>query len=170
MKRSLLLFRHAKSNWDEPGLADFDRPLAKRGRRAAERMGREMAARQWQPDVALVSSALRTRQTWERAAKELPRPVETRFVDAIYAAEPQDILAEIRKAPPACATLIVVGHNPGLEHIATLIASPDSDADALARIAEKFPTGSLARFELDGAWEKLDRARLTDFVRPRDLD
>ncbi|MBE0695045.1 MAG: histidine phosphatase family protein, partial [Aquamicrobium sp.] len=84
MARTLLLLRHAKSSWDDPALDDFDRPLARRGREAAPRMGREMARRGWLPDLALVSSSLRTRQTWALVAPELPRDIPASFDDTIY--------------------------------------------------------------------------------------
>ena len=171
MAKTLLLLRHAKSSWDEPGLADFDRPLARRGREAAPRIGREMAKRSWLPDRALVSTARRTRQTWELAAAELPGEVPVSFEDSIYEAPAARILAAIRETPETAATLVVVGHNPGLEDLAVLLASPDSDREALARIGKKFPTAGLARFPFDGEWTGIGRggARLTEFMTPREL-
>ena len=70
--KQLLLLRHAKSSWDDPALADFDRPLALRGRKDAQRMGREIAVRGWLPQRALVSPAARTRETWEIVSAEWP--------------------------------------------------------------------------------------------------
>lgn len=169
--KALLLLRHAKSSWDDSGLADFDRPLAKRGREAAPRVGAEMARRGWLPDCALVSPATRTRETWDLAAAELPRPVPVAFDPAIYEAAAGRILAAIRQTPEEIATLLVVGHNPGLEELADLLASADSDKDALARLDQKFPTGALARFTFEGVWASLGEgdARLEDFVRPKDI-
>lgn len=168
--RELLLMRHAKSSRDDPALADFDRPLSGRGRRDAPRMGALMAARGWRPEHAIVSPALRTRQTWDLARAALGN-VATRHDDAIYEAAATAILAAIRAAPPAARRLIVIGHNPGLEDLSAILASDRSDAAALAALREKFPTGALARFAVEAEWRNLagGGARLTDFVRPKDI-
>lgn len=169
--KTLLLLRHAKSSWDDAGLADFDRPLAPRGLKAAPRMGRELAWRGWLPDAALVSPALRTRQTWELVAAELPDPPAAEFAKAIYDASADRLLAEIRKTPETADNLLVIGHNPGLEDFAGQLAADSSDAAALARLREKFPTSALARFVFDGGWDQLDTgaARLTHLLRSREL-
>ena len=168
----LLLLRHAKSAWDKSSLADIDRPLAARGREAAPRIGRELAARGWVPDTVLVSPAQRTRETWKLLATELsghPAPI---FIDDLYLARAGRILATLRQSPKKTDTLLMIGHNPGIEDLARRLASDDSDPAALARLHEKFPTAALAHFEFAGAWTDLDfgHARLTHFVRPRDLD
>ncbi len=169
--RELLLLRHAKSSWDDATLDDADRPLAARGRKAAPVMARAMARHGWVPELALVSPALRTRQTWALVAAELPRPVETRPAPEIYEAEPEIILETIRSVPPAIRRLVVVGHNPGLERLAETLAGPGSDAAALARLRTKFPTAALARFEVATHWSTLTSgaARLAAFLKPRDF-
>jgi len=169
--RTLFLLRHAKSSWDDPDLGDYDRPLAHRGRKAAAAMGVAMAERGWLPDLALVSPALRARDTWERLAAELPAPVETRFETAIYMASPDDLLGLLRAAPETARTVLLVGHNPGLEDCAGLLAGPGSDPEARSRLAEKFPTAALARFDIPPGPTGLQPggAALTDFLRPRDL-
>ncbi|QDZ02020.1 histidine phosphatase family protein [Nitratireductor mangrovi] len=166
----LLLLRHAKSSWDDPTLADFDRPLAQRGRRAAHAMGKEILRRGWVPDLAIVSPALRTRQTWQLVADALPA-LDTRFDATIYEAGPQAILAAIRNADNDCRRLIVVGHNPGMEDLAAMLANAGTDAAAVDRLRTKFPTAALARFAFDGIWSDLAAggATLTHFLRPRDL-
>lgn len=168
--RDLLLLRHAKSSRDDAGLADFDRPLSKRGRRDAPHMGELLAARGWTPDHAIVSPALRTRQTWDLVRPALGN-VATRYDETIYEASPEAILAAIRAAPPGARRLLVIGHNPGLEDLSAILASDRSDAPALAALREKFPTGALARFAVEAEWRNLagGGGRLTDFVRPKDL-
>jgi phosphohistidine phosphatase len=170
--RQLLLLRHAKSSWDNPALDDFDRPLAPRGRKAAERMGRELAARDWLPQRALVSPSARTRATWELVAAELPDPASADFPDTLYAASAEKILSEVQRTPKAVKTLLVLGHNPGLEDLARRLAGENSQAKAFRRLGEKFPTAALARFEFDGTWAGLvfGGARLTHCLRPKDLD
>lgn len=165
--KTLCLLRHAKSSWDDPALDDFDRPLAERGLKAAPRIGRLMAKRGWQPDLALVSPAARARETWRLVSAELPAPVETRFEPAIYMAATDDIMALLRALPDVASSVILVGHNPGLEQSAVLLAGPDSDPEALARMAEKFPTAALARFDVTAI--EPGGATLTAFVRPGDL-
>jgi phosphohistidine phosphatase len=169
--KTLLLLRHAKSSWDDTGLADFDRPLAPRGLKAAPRMGRELAWRGWLPDAVLVSPALRTRQTWELVAAELSDPPAAQFAKGIYDASADRLLAEIRKTPGTADNLLVIGHNPGLEDFAGQLAADSSDAAALARLREKFPTAALARFVFDGVWDQLHTgaARLAHLLRPKDL-
>lgn len=171
MTRTLFLLRHAKSSWDDPSLEDFDRPLAKRGLEAAPRMGQEMTRRGWLPDFALVSSALRTRRTWELIAAEFPRDIAVTFDETIYEAPAERILAAIRKAPADVATLVVVGHNPGFGNLAEMLAAPDSDAAAMAAMRDKFPTAALARFSVAGEWAGLGPGGgvLTDFLTPRGL-
>jgi phosphohistidine phosphatase len=169
--KTLLLLRHAKSSWDDTSLADFDRPLAGRGRKAAPRMGKEIMARGWLPDAILASPAKRTRQTWALVAAELPGTPKAVFPKALYMAAPEQLLQKIRKVAARKTTLLLIGHNPGMEEFAALIAGEDSDEGSLARMSEKFPTAALARFEFDGEWAKVRRgtARLTHFLRPKDL-
>ncbi|WP_457153224.1 SixA phosphatase family protein [Mesorhizobium sp. P5_C1] len=167
--KQLLLLRHAKSSWDDPGLADFDRPLAGRGLKAAKLMGRELAARDWLPDLALVSTALRTRDTWRLVAAELPAHTRVTFADVLYDASAADILSQLRQADASSRSLLVVGHNPGLDDLANQLASPESEAKARKRLEEKFPTAALARFVFEGDWSGLSSARLTHCLRPRDV-
>ena len=167
--KQLLLLRHAKSSWDDPDLDDFDRPLAERGSKAARLIGRELAARGWLPDQVLVSSALRTRDTWRLVAAELPAHPRIVFADALYGASAADILSQIRLADPSSGCLAVVGHNPGLEDLAKQLAGSGSEAKARKRLEEKFPTAALARFVFDGDWSGLSSGRLTHCLRPKDL-
>ena len=169
--KQLLLLGHAKSSWDDPALADFDRPLAARGLKAAPRMGRELARRDWLPDLALVSPALRTRETWRLVSAELPARVPVEFAEALFEATAGDILAEVQQAIASAGCLMVLGHNPGLEDLARRLAGPRSDAGARSKLEEKFPTGALARFVVDDEWADLafGTARLTHCIRPKDL-
>src|SRR4051812_22296604 len=129
--RQLLLLRHAKSSWDNPALADFDRPLGPRGLKAAPLMGRELARRDWLPGLALVSPALRTRETWRLVSTELPARVAVDVAEPLFEATATDILAEVRQAITTVGCLLVLGHNPGLEDLARQLAGPRSDARAL---------------------------------------
>ena len=167
--RQLLLLRHAKSSWDDAKLDDFDRPLAPRGLKTAPLMGRELARRGWLPDSALVSPALRTRDTWRLVADELPEPVQTEFAEELYEASADAILARLRRAK--AKALMVIGHNPGLQEFALRMSGAGSDGEALRKIEAKFPTTALARLTVDGDWKSLEfgGALLTHCIRPKDL-
>lgn len=162
----LLLLRHAKSSWDDPSLADRDRPLAPRGRKAASRIARHLGERDERPDLVLCSPATRTRQTLERLS--LDPSVRVEFNERLYAASAAALLALLRALPASAGTVLVVGHNPGLEELALELAVPGPHRE---RIAEKFPTGALATLAFDGAWAELARGACTlvDYVVPRDL-
>lgn len=170
--KTLLLLRHAKSSWDDSSLADFDRPLAPRGQKAAKRMGRELAERGWIPDLALVSPAARTEQTWALVSAGLSRKAAAKFPEALYEASVDKILSVIRKAPETANTLLVIGHNPGLEDLARQLAGEDSEPESVERLRQKFPTAALARFTIDHEWQELrpDSAQLTHFLVPKELD
>jgi phosphohistidine phosphatase len=167
MTRRLLLLRHGKSSWDDPSLPDHDRPLAKRGRRAAERMGAHLRAGGRRPELVLCSTARRTRETLERLALEGSK---ARFEDGLYGADEHELLERLRAVPERTGSVLLVGHNPGIQDLAVELAGPDPGEDA-RRLRERFPTGALATFELDRPWRGLapGRARLTSFLVPREL-
>jgi phosphohistidine phosphatase len=168
--RTLLLLRHAKSDWDQ-AREDHERPLAPRGRRAAKRMGAHLAESGVRPDLVLCSTALRARDTWRFAAAALGAEPELELVPELYLASPARILERVRSAPDRCHTLLVVGHNPGFQELAVQLAGGPRSAPG-ERIG-KFPTAALARFTLaNGGWRGLapGKVQLADFVRPSELD
>ena len=168
--KQLLLLRHAKSAWPD-GIPDHDRPLADRGRRDAPRMGAYMAATGLQPDFALISSARRTQETWALVEPALAKPCPARTVPSIYEAEPEAILAAIHDASAESERLLVIGHNPGFEELARLLA-PFGDADAISRLMMKFPTAGLAVIALDiERWTEAGpgKGRLESFITPKTL-
>ncbi|MCP8937308.1 histidine phosphatase family protein [Alsobacter sp. SYSU M60028] len=163
--RRLIIFRHAKAV-PHGAAPDFDRALAQRGLDDAEAMGRMMAEEQLLPDLALVSPALRTRQTWERAAPALG-PVETREEAAIYNAETDDLLRLVREAPAKVRTLVLVGHNPGVSDLARRLVG-HGDRYAFARLRKKFPTAAIAVIDFPEDWPSVadGAGRLDRFVAP----
>lgn len=167
---TLYLFRHAKSAWDDPSLADFDRPLAPRGERAAPAMAAYMKAQGLQPDLVLCSAARRTRDTWALMAGTLGQP-RTTYIEEIYEAEASALVTAIRRAPAAARRLMLIGHNPGLEDLAShLIGS--GERTQREDLAEKFPTAALAVIDFDiETWRDLAPAtgRLTLFMIPKRL-
>lgn len=168
--KRLLLLRHAKSAWPD-GVDDHDRPLSDRGRRDAPRMGACIAAAGLRPDFALVSSARRTQETWALVAPALGGTCPSLVVPSIYEAEPATILAAIQGAPEESETLLVIGHNPGFEALAALLAR-QGDPDALARMRMKYPTAGLAVIECNSPrWADVTpgAGRLEAFVTPKTL-
>jgi phosphohistidine phosphatase len=170
MKR-LYLLRHTKSSWDEPGLADRDRPLAPRGRKAAKRIAAYLRREDAAPAVVLCSSSVRTRQTLAAILPALDGDPEVLVEDGLYAADADTLLARIRAVPAAADSVLLIAHNPGIGDLAFSLAG-GGDADALGRLGEGFPTGALATFTVAAdAWDGLAAggAELTAYVVPREL-
>ena len=120
MVHRLLLLRHAKSSWDEPSLADHERPLAKRGRKAAARVGEYLRAADLTPDLVVCSTARRTRQTWKRLALEGP---EVRLEDAMYGATAGELAGLAVELPETAKSVLFIGHNPGISELVRLLAA-----------------------------------------------
>jgi phosphohistidine phosphatase len=163
VSRRLYLLRHAKSSWDQPELPDHDRPLAGRGRRATKALRRYLLEHDIAPELVLCSTARRARETLERIEPALGAPT-VRHEPALYAAGARALLDRLRHVPDAVASVMLVGHDPGIEELAeTLTGGP---------VASKFPTAALATLELPGAsWRDTGpaTAKLIAFVSPRDL-
>lgn len=170
MTRQLLLLRHAKSSWDDPSLADHDRPLSKRGRKAAAAMSEAIHARGLAPDRALVSTALRACQTWEALAP-WPQTPPFAFVRELYHAPPTAMLDLLRRFDDPVRSVLLVGHNPGLMELAILLIGSD-DSVAARKLVSRYPTGALALFETDSPWGELGpgSATLKDFVVPKEIN
>jgi len=169
--RRLMLLRHAKSDWSTPGQRDIDRTLSARGREAAAVMGRYMAQHALVPDHVLVSSARRTRETWELLAPAFDRQPAFAYEPRLYEASPARLLELFRAADPAVHALLVIGHNPGLQEVVTALAAT-GDIDARQQMIEKFPTAALAILDFPtDDWRDLkpNTGRLDRFVIPRAL-
>ena len=169
MSRRLYLLRHAKSSWKHPELADHDRPLAARGRRAAAAMAHHLAEHQIVPELVLCSTALRTRETYEAIEAALAH-APVRYERRLYGATADDLLERLRAVPDQIRTVMLIGHNPAIEELALLLSRPSPERDQLQA---KFPTAALATLEHAGSrWRDLESgcATLIAYVRPRDLD
>jgi phosphohistidine phosphatase len=169
--RRLLLLRHAKSDWSRPGQPDRDRVLSERGRLAAPLMGAYMKSHGLMPDLALVSPATRTRETWNLVAAALQNPPPARFEAAIYEQGPEALLELIQTAPDSAKTIVVVGHNPTFHAVALDLVGA-GDIEARRKLTEKFPTAALAVIDFVARdWRGVHRSggRLERFVSPRSL-
>jgi phosphohistidine phosphatase len=164
--------RHAKSEWSDPASDDHERPLARRGRRAAERMGEEIARRGIAPECVLCSSARRAIETLDRIRPHLPDPVAVVVDRELYLAGPERLLARIAAVDDRVRTLLLVAHHPGLAELAALLAA-GGDVEALASLRRKFPTGALADLRVASAgWRDLapGSGTLGAFLTPRELE
>lgn len=161
--RRLLLLRHAKSSWDDPTLADHDRPLAPRGRKAAKLIGEHLRHEQVGISLVLCSSALRARETLDLLAL----PGEAQIESALYGASAEQLLERLRLVSDEVESVLLIGHNPAVQELA---ASLVRGGDELAE--RKFPTAALATVTFGGPWRALDRdhAELAALVTPRTLE
>ncbi|MEU9167934.1 histidine phosphatase family protein [Streptomyces sp. NPDC048420] len=166
--RRLVVLRHAKSAWPE-GVADHERPLGPRGLRDAPEAGRVLAASDLLPDLALCSTAVRARHTWELASAQWGTPPPVRLDPELYGADVPELLAAVHETPPEVLTLLLVGHNPGLEELVLALAGDGLDG-ALDEVRVKFPTSAIAVLDWHGeSWRDLGpgRALLTSVTVPR---
>ena len=168
--RHLYLLRHVKSSWDEPLGDDHDRPLAPRGRRAAHLVGDHLRDAGIAPAIVLCSSARRTQQTLELIAPALDPTAVVHVERRLYGASAGELLGRVQDVSDATRSVMVIGHNPGLEDLATALAGAGV-GDGLDRMAMKFPTAALAALTVPTSWRDLapGGATLATYVVPRDL-
>jgi phosphohistidine phosphatase len=167
--RRLMLLRHGKAAWPQ-GTLDMDRPLARRGREASVLMGNYLKNEDLVPDLVLVSPARRTLETWEHVAP-IVGDIEVRHDPRIYEAPVARLLSVLQEVEPENATLLMIGHNPGFEDLAALLAS-DGDRDGILRIGQKYPTAGLAVIDFaENNWRDVKRGsgRLERFTTPKSL-
>lgn len=167
MRRQLLLLRHAKSSWDDSSLPDHDRPLSPRGRKAARRLAAFVEGARLRPELVLCSSATRARETLDLIADSLGQP-QMRVEERLYGASATALLDRLRRIPDEVESVLLVGHNPGMQDLALTLAVPGENA---RRIADKLPTGALLGFSVEGRWSELSPsgAELEMVVLPREL-
>ncbi len=161
--KTLLLMRHAKSSWADPGLADFARPLNERGRQTAPLIGRFLRAQVSQLDEVVCSPAERARATAQLTLAAAGYACPTRYDARIYEASAARLLTVVNEIAEPAGTVLLVGHNPGMEDFVRLL----TDAPA-----ERMPTAAIAgiTFELD-TWSavKPQTGRRAWLVRPKEL-
>jgi len=171
--KTLILLRHAKSSWNDSVARDFDRPLNKRGHRAARTVGEEMRAQGLEFDAVIASPAARVVETLADVARGYGRPISAAFDERIYLAPVTTLLEVIHEADDGADRLLIVGHNPGLETMALMLTEGDEGNRLRSDLADKYPTGTIAEiaFAVE-RWSEIGRGtgRLKRFIRPRDLD
>lgn len=157
--KTLLILRHAKSSWKDSSLADHDRPLNKRGRRAAELMGRLIQRKKLRPDLILSSTATRARETAEIAISMIHPPAEVRYDERLYLAGVPELLTVVGKIEAARNLALLIGHNPGLEELVY----------RLTEEVRTMPTAALAKIALPiDSWSEVaeQRGTLEWLVKP----
>jgi phosphohistidine phosphatase len=162
--RQLVVIRHAKAGG---GAVDRDRPLADRGVAEAPAVGRWLAQRRLAPDRVVVSPARRARQTWELTAAELDTAAEPVLDDRVYRNTVEDLLEIVRETPAEVTTLVLVGHNPGVQDLATALDDGRGDDAGRRELTTKYPTSGVAVFDVSDAWAGVRSATLTSFATPR---
>ena len=166
-RHTLIAVRHAKSSWDHD-VADHDRPLSGRGRRDADALGRLLAEQDLAPDLVLCSTAARTRETWARAQAAGGFTAEVRLIRAIYHGWVPELVRLVRETPEEVATLLVLGHAPGIPDLVEHVGIRTESAD-WTQLDEKYPTSGLAVLSLPSQWRELGQgsAELRRFAIPR---
>lgn len=144
--RRLILFRHGKAEMAGPSGGDRDRPLAARGVTDSTVSAGWLAGHGFTPDLVLVSSAARTRSTWEAARSSFPE-AKALVIKTLYLASPEAILAAARAAPAGAEAVMVIGHNPGLQELGVALAVRGGAPQAqVQRIEDAFPTAGVCVF------------------------
>ena len=171
--KTLGIWRHAKSDWNDRSARDFDRPLNPRGLRGAAIMGSHIAGLRIYWERIVASPAVRVAQTIEVGAQAANINPQVRWDRRIYLASSATLLDLLREQDGDPATILMVGHNPGLEDLIFDLVPDDGSNPLRDIVEEKYPTASFARLEIDiDSWTELDdaSARLVALTRPRDLD
>jgi len=170
--KTIFLLRHAKSAWSDPRLSDHDRPLSSRGERVAEAMAAHIGRLKPRAELVMCSTSLRTRQTLAPVIKKLGTSAPPVALEKdLYLATEDMLLRRLQGLSESVKTVLVIGHNDGIWHLAEWLAGTGPDALREA-LTQKFPTGALATLRVaDRPWTELawGAANLTAFVKPRDL-
>lgn len=171
--KTLGIWRHAKSDWNDRSARDFDRPLNHRGLKGAAIMGRHIAAQPLYWDRIIASPAVRVAQTIEVGSQAAEINPQVRWDRRIYLASSATLMDLLREQEGDPARILMVGHNPGLEDLIFDLVPDDGGNPLRDIVEEKFPTAAFALLEMDiDRWSELDEsgARLVHLTRPRDLD
>ena len=159
--KSLLVLRHAKSSWSDPSLADHDRPLKKRGRRAAPLMGRLVRARGLLPEIIISSTARRARATALAVADAAEFKGVVHLDPRLYECEPENVISVLHEFPHD--RIMIVGHNPTLENLVRWLTGQETRLPTAALAQIDLPISGWTECRLDGS------ATLADVWRPREL-
>ena len=164
--RRIVLFRHAKADW--PEVTDHERPLAERGRLDAATAGSRLADTGIPFDLALCSTAVRTRETWKLAVHELAHRPKTVYEERLYEASPGELIAVLNETPDDTQSVILIGHNPGVQGLTEVLSGPGTGEAREWLTRRGFPAAAFSVLTFDGSWKSLEPgvATLTDYWAP----
>jgi phosphohistidine phosphatase len=169
MARELLILRHAKSAWDTDAPSDYERPLSKRGRKAAPRVGRYLNQQGLIPDFVISSPATRARQTVIAVCEEMDIDSDRiTWDERVYGAWTSTLFEVLRQSPEQARRVMIAGHNPGLE---MLLLELCDEQLRIANDGKLMPTAAVAQLEINSSWSDLNRGsgRLLSLTRARSL-
>lgn len=161
--KTLLLMRHAKSSWDNSRLTDYERPLNERGRRDAPRMGRLLRHEGLPPDLIITSSAKRAATTAELVALELSLDSDIRYTEMLYLADPDTYIRLARQLGDDIETLLMVGHNPGIQELVEQLTDQEEEMSTAALVYIRAPIRKWSEF---GGGKQYELAHIW---RPKEL-
>jgi phosphohistidine phosphatase len=173
LTKTLYLLRHAKSGWDDPVPRDFDRPLNKKGERAARAIGQWMASHGLNFEHVIASPAVRVIETLDGVWAGFGRRIGPTWERRIYLASGATVIDVLREVDDAHDVVLVVGHCPAMEDVVLDLVANDGRSPLRDIVEEKYPTAALAELVIDiKSWSEIGKpvAHLKRFVRPRDLD
>ncbi len=168
-KQKLIIMRHAKSDWSDLSQSDFDRPLATRGVKAAELMGKWLKKNQCIPDRVICSPALRTKQTCQLILNKLGVAEHVVFwAKIIYQASLDDLLSIIKQHSSKAHTLLIIGHNPGLDQLVCYLSKKQPRVNASGKL---MTTAAVAIFDYgsESISTGFQQAHLAKLIRPKEL-
>lgn len=154
MSRQLILMRHAKSAWDNPGVSDHDRPLNKRGRTAAPLMAQQLREHDLIPDLILASTAVRVRETISLLTETWASEPTIQYESSLYLATRETLLAHVRGVHDAWCRVMLVGHNPGLSELAGWLGQSSLDLPTAAVAVFKYANPSWRQASTDKPWDR----------------
>lgn len=169
--KTLLLLRHAKSSWADPGRADHDRELNRRGEKAAPFMGRHLREQALIPDLIWCSTAARTVQTLGLLGRDFAGHADVIYSEDLYMASERVLLESLHHTHEEAKSVMMIGHNPGMEMFAEALFG-SGNVEARETMARKYPTCGLAHFEFDvDDWREIgfETGRLMNFIKVKDL-
>jgi phosphohistidine phosphatase len=161
--KNLLVLRHAKSDWNNPNMSDFERPLNGRGLRSALQMGAFLQEKKLEPDLIVSSPAVRAKDTAELIKDAAQFLTELKFEPRIYEATVNDLIDVLKQIPKSCQVLLIVGHNPGFENL----------IESLTGETREMPTAALAEVHLNiEDWSEIDvgQGNLKNLYKPKELE
>ncbi|TWU36602.1 phosphohistidine phosphatase [Novipirellula aureliae] len=164
--KRLLLMRHAKSDWGDAGLTDHQRPLNKRGRRDAPAMGQWLVENDCCPTRILCSSAVRTRETFDRLQPQLEAKPDVFYSDLLYGATAETLARVVRREGDNATSLMVIAHNPGISELVSCLAGEYIGMSTAAIAVFESPVDSWDDFKFDKHCVPM---KMIQFMRPKEL-